>query len=99
MTNDEYQEWGRQHWTDREYVTNVTHALMGLQTETAELTDLFKKGWYTPDRAPIWDAEDVKNELGDVLYYMMRLADEHDVTLDEIIEYNVIKLDRRYGDT
>lgn len=93
-----YQEWTRKLWiTKGKREDDITHALFGLQTETAELTDLFKKSWFTPKRAdgpP--DRERIKDECGDVLYYLARLADEFQVSLVDIVEHNISKLENRY---
>ena len=39
----------------------------------------------------------LKDELGDVLWYISACADELDLTLNEIAEYNVDKLNKRHG--
>jgi len=38
----------------------------------------------------------LKDELGDVLWYISACADELGITLDEIAEYNVEKLAKRH---
>jgi NTP pyrophosphatase (non-canonical NTP hydrolase) len=39
----------------------------------------------------------LKDELGDVLWYISACADELDLTLREIAEYNVEKLAKRHS--
>jgi NTP pyrophosphatase (non-canonical NTP hydrolase) len=42
------------------------------------------------------DRERIKDECGDVLYYLARLADEFQVSLVDIVEHNISKLENRY---
>ena len=100
MTPQEYQERGAALWQlAPSFNENITHALFGLQTETAEVTDLFKKSWFTPARAKDFDAEKITDELGDILYYLVRIADLYQIPLEEIMEYNIRKLEERYDST
>jgi NTP pyrophosphatase (non-canonical NTP hydrolase) len=94
-----YQEWTRKVWIDHGKDENITHALFGLQTETAELTDIHKKHRYTPKRAQVVDAyrDHIVEEIGDVLYYLARYADEQGITLTEVVDVNISKLEKRYG--
>lgn len=63
----------------------------GLAGETGEVIELLKKkvrdGKYKP--------MDLAHELGDVLYYLTRIALEHGFTLDQIQDMNVEKLKLR----
>lgn len=96
-----YQRESAKTWTSKDrdtVVENLTHALFGLSTETGEVIDLFKKTWFTPNRIDNWDKVRLTDELGDVLYYLCRIADQYSITLDEIMEYNLTKLNKRYGD-
>lgn len=96
-TPKEYQEAGAKLWlTQDTTVENLTHALFGLATETGEVIDLFKKTWFTPDRIDNWDKTRVQDELGDILYYICRIADQYSISLDDIMEANINKLKERY---
>lgn len=66
---------------------------MGLAGESGELVDLIKKEvhhGHDPQR------EKVKGELGDVLHYASGIATMYGFTLEEIVEYNIAKLEKRY---
>lgn len=51
----------------------IAHALMGLETEVGELVDPFKKSWFYGTQL---DEINVREEIGDVLYYLAILCDE-----------------------
>lgn len=106
MNNEEYRKRGSALWLPPEDYINtplgewrgdITHALFGLQTETAELTDFYKKSWFTPNRHDLVTEGYLKLEMGDVLYYLDRLAEFHDYSLEDIMEANITKLEERYG--
>lgn len=77
-------------WVD---VPNVVYLSMGLTGEAGEATDLLKKSFF--HGAPL-DAEKLKKELGDVLYYISALGYEFGWSLEEIAEGNNAKLQARY---
>ena len=63
----------------------------GLPGESGEVCELLKKHV----RDGKLDTEKLKKELGDVLFYLTRIALRFDLTLDEIILANVAKLEDR----
>lgn len=70
-------------------------AAMGLAGESGEVVDLLKKHVFhgkTEDEI----RKKLVLELGDVLWYYTLLLSTMDITLDEIIERNVAKLDKRH---
>lgn len=97
---NEYQEWTRIHWKkDDEPQDRIIHAVLGLAGESGEVVDLVKKGFFTPSRLPdyfVYRQELVK-ELGDVLYYLCRIADEYEIPMSTVIEANMYKLDERFS--
>jgi NTP pyrophosphatase (non-canonical NTP hydrolase) len=104
MNNKEYRERGAALWLlpkhgctecDSERQLNMTHMLFGLQTETAELTDYFKKLWFTPKRSKL-DHNYIRDELGDILYYLDRMAEARGYHLWELMDANIEKLEKRY---
>ncbi len=64
--------------------------IAGLRSEVDEVVDATK-------RSPAKAKTAMKEELGDAMWYIARLASEHGLTLDEIIEANLAKLKARYG--
>jgi len=63
--------------------------------EAGELGGLVKKDvFHGHDSAKT--REKVKDEMGDLLWYMAALANEYDLTMDEVAEFNLEKLRKRY---
>lgn len=92
-----YQYWTRTVWTkDHTHDDQLTHALFGLATEVGEVIDPFKKERYTPHRKVTVDREHLVEELGDVLYYLVRVADLNDISMIEVLDRNIDKLESRY---
>ena len=75
----------------------ITHALLGLAGEAGEVVDLYKKLWFTPSRVRENFEEELLLELGDVLYYLDRIAEANGFDLADIMEANINKLEKRYG--
>ena len=72
-----------------------TNGILGLCGESGELADLLKKSMYQGH--PL-DIEDVKRELGDVLWYVALLCMAFRMNLDDVMAENICKLYRRYPD-
>jgi NTP pyrophosphatase (non-canonical NTP hydrolase) len=74
---------------------HYSHAVhcMGLAGETGEVMELMKKMYR--DGATVEFIQNVKKELGDVLWYIAVLAHDHGLTLEEIASHNIVKLQSR----
>ena len=77
---------------------NLEYPTLGLAGEAGEVANIVKK-IQRDDGGVISDEvrAKLKDELGDVLWYISACADELGLTLVEIAEYNVGKLARRHG--
>ena len=90
MNLSEYQQWTR---TTAIYpsANAIEYVTLGLASEAGEVADVLKK--------EIRDGDDRKDsmrkELGDVLWYLARVADELGTDLGEIAADNVAKLHDR----
>ncbi len=73
----------------------LTHATMGVITEAGELTDAVKK-WIFYGKS--FDPVNVKEEVGDVLWYLALVCNAMNVTLDDCMEANIAKLRKRFPD-
>jgi NTP pyrophosphatase (non-canonical NTP hydrolase) len=98
MNFDDYQAEARQtaHYPRR--MDNLEYPTLGLAGEAGEVANIVKK--IQRDHAGVIndDIKDkLKDELGDVLWYISACADELGLTLGEIAAYNVDKLARRHG--
>lgn len=77
------------------YHMTALHMLMGMMTEVGELTDQFKKNLaYGKDI----DWVNVKEEIGDLMWYISEFANEYQFDLEEILETNISKLQQRFPD-
>ncbi|MFD1146366.1 nucleotide pyrophosphohydrolase [Saccharothrix hoggarensis] len=84
-------DWDRYH--------TPKNLVMALSGEVGELTDLFQ--WLTPEEAAhaMEDPElawKVRDELADVMHYLVRLADKLDVDLIEAAFAKIERNERRF---
>ncbi len=77
---------------------NLEYPTLGLAGEAGEVANIVKK-IQRDHRGVITDETraKLKDELGDVLWYISACADELGLTLNEIAEYNVQKLAKRHN--
>lgn len=87
---DAASRWANMDATDKE--DRILCAL-GLAGETGEVVDLIKK---FEGHGHDVDVEKLKLELGDLLWYLARLASKYGIPLEEIARANVAKLEARY---
>lgn len=73
----------------------ISWATIGLIGEAGEVAELIKKGIYHQRGI---NRENVKKELGDVLWYVAALCKEFDFTMEEVMQGNVDKLLERFPD-
>lgn len=69
------------------------HMVLGMQTEAAEIADAYKK---TIAYKKELDLVNVKEELGDILWYIANLCNIHGWDLRDIMQTNIDKLKARY---
>lgn len=74
----------------REAISNYS---MGLAGETGEIVDILKKYLYHGHKL---DRDAAKGELGDVLHYLSGLCTLLGFDLEDVANYNIEKLKRRY---
>lgn len=74
----------------------LSHAALGLAGEMGEFADVVKKMLYKPGFWVENETEEIlRNELGDVLFYVAVLAHELQITLDDLSLLNHAKLKER----
>lgn len=71
---------------------NTVHGIIGVAGESGEVLELLVQA--QEEGRPI-DVEELKNELGDVLWYLTLAASGVGLTLEEIARYNNEKLAKR----
>ena len=94
MSLNEYQalaqRTSRKELTPREHLFN---GVLGMAGEAGECADLVKKHCYQDGREII---QNLKDEAGDVLWYVVEVISAMGWTLEEVAQNNVEKLKRRY---
>lgn len=69
------------------------YLILGLISEVGELAGKIKKG--IRDNKGLVNEDAIESELGDVLWYLARLAYCYDISLSEIADTNIKKLKSR----
>lgn len=98
MTIDEYQKKSRKTvlYSDVKVLKNsksFIYPVLGLVGETGEVADKLKKILRNNNGELNEEArEELKKELGDVLWYLSQLATELNLSLDEIAKKNIEKV-------
>jgi len=93
MDFKEYQEKSRKTAIYPKIGESYIYPALGLSDETGEVLGKIKKIFR--DKSGILDnetKEEIKKELGDVLWYLTQLSTELELSLDEIAEANIEKL-------
>lgn len=71
------------------------HMVLGMQTEVAELSDVFKK--HLAYNKPI-DWVNVEEEVADAMWYIVNFCRINNIDLDRILQNNIDKLRKRFPD-
>jgi len=79
-------------------MSNVEYPTLGLAGEAGEVANIVKKIQRDHDGVLTDETKaKLKDELGDVLWYISACADELGLTLAEIAEFNIQKLAKRHS--
>lgn len=100
MTFSEYQKLALRTAAPKTKHNELFHLVLGLVGEAGEIAEKFKKlvRDKNSNESEI-DKEDIKKELGDVLWYVAVLADHLEVDLEDVADLNIKKLaDRQKRD-
>jgi len=73
---------------------NMWHMATGIGGEAGEIEDVIKK--HVIYQKPL-DVENVKEELGDLLFYMSNLMQSVSLSFEEVLQHNIDKLSVRYS--
>ena len=68
---------------------------LGLAGETGETIDLIKKGLFHGHEL---SRLKIKEELGDIMFYVAAIATLNKISLNDVVNYNIDKLNKRYPD-
>ncbi len=98
MNFEEYQSEARKTALYPRRLENLEYPTLGLTGEAGEVANIVKK--IQRDHGGVITDEirgKIKDELGDVLWYISACADELGLTLSQIADHNVEKLAKRHG--
>lgn len=95
MEWDEYQRAAMRTQGVHSMRDRLAMAGLGLTGEAGEVADHLKKHLF---QGHDLDQQELKKELGDILWYVALLLDTTGLTLAEILEANIQKLSLRYPD-
>lgn len=73
-------------------IIGIMYAGLGLAGEAGEVAENIKKSWRNQMRVTENRRVKIKDELGDVLWYVAQLSSELGLSLDEIAKDNLDKL-------
>lgn len=96
MTFDEYQQKALKTARSKDAKDEFVHLVLGLVGETGEIAEKIKKlvRDHNTDMSKL-DRDDMKKELGDVLWYAAVLAEYLDLSFDDVATTNIDKLASR----
>jgi NTP pyrophosphatase (non-canonical NTP hydrolase) len=93
MDMDEYQRLALRTASPHDKPNALFDLLLGLVGETGEIAEKAKKIIRDKDSDfSQWDTDDLKKELGDVLWYLAVLADHFKLPLEDVAQHNIAKL-------
>lgn len=78
---------------DLSYEQRLTMLSMGLAGEVGELVDAMKKHVFHGHNL---DIEDLRKEMGDVLWYLVNMMNELAIDPEDVLTGNINKLSKRY---
>jgi NTP pyrophosphatase (non-canonical NTP hydrolase) len=81
--------------TDKQKMIDLLHASIGMQTESAEFSDMLKKHIFYGK--PL-DKVNLAEEIGDQLWYIAMALRALDTDFETVMERNIAKLKARYPD-
>lgn len=94
MTTKEYQELVcRTQNKALSIRDSIMQKVMGIAGEAGEVVDIYKKHFFQKHELKI---DQIKEELGDLMWYIAGLCNLEDISLNDVYEQNIAKLKRRY---
>lgn len=90
MTNSEFAQHVKDH---TKYDMDLAYVVVALNEEAGEVAGWYKKAIYRKN--PKYTPDDLKGEFGDILYYLYRGCDLMGWTIEDVMDFNKAKLDRR----
>lgn len=95
MDIETYKKAAERTLIDKGHDMNLLHAAMGISTEAGELMDAFKRKIFYGKEL---DVVNLKEEVGDIMWYIAILLRELDLDFEELLQLNIDKLRARFPD-
>ena len=95
MDLNDYDDWVDEIWNVRPGLPSLFVMTAGLGGESGEVLDILKK--YVDQGEENLDGDHLLEELGDTLYYLVKISRTFGFTLREVADANVKKCNERYG--
>ena len=92
---DEYRAAAARTRNTSQHFPTSLNAALGIAGETGEVIELIKKAFFHGKEL---NREQLRDELGDVLFYLDWLASLHGISMQDIAAANIEKLRKRYPD-
>ena len=93
MTFREYQLKMKETAIYPDQGNNFIYPALGMMGEAGEVAEKIKKIWRDHNKkVSPEDKEEIKKEIGDVLWYLSQLAEELGINFDEVAQTNVDKI-------
>ena len=92
MNNEDFEKHVTEHSL---FDLDLNYAIIGICGEAGECAEWHKKYNLRQNRTGLHSPEDLKKELGDVLFYLTRAAMLSGWSLSDVMEHNKQKLDDR----
>ena len=77
---------------------NPKNLAMALSVEASELVEIFQ--WLTPEQAKVimmsGESEHVKEEMADIMIYLIRMADKLDIDLEKAVADKIVKNGKKH---
>ena len=77
---------------------NPKNLAMALSVEASELVEIFQ--WLTPEQAKVimmsGESEHVKEEMADIMIYLIRMADKLDIDLEKVVADKIVKNGKKH---
>jgi len=93
MELNEYQRGALSTAMEKSVPEMIRYCTLGLCGEAGEVAEHIKKWFY---HGHVNNKDELKKELGDVLWYLAVMADAIGLTLEDVAEHNLAKLANRY---
>jgi len=74
---------------------DILHSCLGLTTEVGEIVDTLKRHIYYGSEL---DIVNIEEEAGDICWYFSLLLSTLGISFDQVMQKNIDKLRKRYGD-